>query len=390
MKKIIPLLFASIFLAAVTFAQEFKGQWKGQFADNSSTFLGWGGEKCDYVLELEVSGTTVSGYSYTYFNDGGKRYYTICKLEGKLNKRSKYIEVTETERTKTNVPDRIRNCFQTHKLTYFKQGDEQILEGTWIPAPKQEGDCGYGTTTLSRRVLKTANPIFDNATTKNTKPEKKNDPGLDSIFKDKNKKTAPPVTNNTIKPIAPPVAVKPKPVIKPVPKIIPPPPVAKPQQKIPALPVVKGKPEIKAEPKISSAPPVVKNNPAIKPKQDVNFEKRNNNLIKTIEIENETFKVDLYDNGDIDGDTISLFFNGRLLLSNKRLSDKPLSLTLNAEDNQNINELVMYAENLGSIPPNTALMIVTDGNNRYEVRLTSDLEKSGAIRFVHKAKGGTQ
>jgi hypothetical protein len=385
MKKFIPLLFAGVFFAAATFAQEFKGQWKGQFVDNSSSFLGWGGEKCDYVLELEVNGTQVSGYSYTYFNDGGKRYYTICKLEGKLNKRSKYIEVTETERTKTNVPTHIRNCFQVHKLTYFKQGDEQILEGSWIPAPKQEGDCGYGTTTLSRRVLKTNNPLFNDATTKN-KSKKKPDTKLDSIFKDKNKKTAPPVVNNT-KPIAPPPAVKPKPIIITEPKKQPPA-VAKVEPKTqpaPAAPIAKEKTEIKPVPK-TGTPPVIKNTPAIKPKQDVNFEKRNNNLIKTIEIESETFKVDLYDNGDIDGDTISLFFNGRLLLSNKRLSDKPLSLTLSAEGNQNVNELVMYAENLGSIPPNTALMIVTDGKNRYEVRLASDLEKSGVIRFVHKSK----
>jgi hypothetical protein len=379
MKKNIPLLFTGIFFVTLVFAQEFKGQWKGQFTDNSSSFLGWGGEKCDYVLELEVDGTEVTGYSYTYFNDGGKRYYTICRLAGKLNKRSKYIEVTETERTKTNVPTHIRNCFQVHKLTYFKQGDKQILEGNWVPAPKQEGGCGYGTTTLSRRVLKTSNPLFNDATTKN-KTEKKQDQKLDSIFKDKNKKpTLPPVVNNT-RPVAP--AVKPKPIITAVPKKIAPP-IVKEQPKKQAAPVVKAKPEINAVP---APPPVVKTKPVVVPKQDVNFEKRNNTLIKTIEIENETFKVDLYDNGDIDGDTISLFFNGRLLLSNKRLSDKALSLTLNTEDNRNVNELVMYAENLGSIPPNTALMIVTDGSNRYEVRLTSDLEKSGTIRFIHKPK----
>ena len=46
----------------------------------------------------------------------------------------------------------------------------------------------------------------------------------------------------------------------------------------------------------------------------------------------------------------------------------------------------MYADNLGSIPPNTALMVVTDGGNRYEVRISSDLQKSGLIRFVHKPK----
>ena len=117
---------------------------------------------------------------------------------------------------------------------------------------------------------------------------------------------------------------------------------------------------------------------------NTNFEKRTNSLVKTIEISNQTFKVDLYDNGDIDGDSVSLFYNGKLLLSHKKLSDKPISLTLDATGGDHTNELTMYADNLGSIPPNTALMIVTDGDKRYEVRIASDLKKSGVIRFVHK------
>jgi len=352
MKKIVQII-AAIFITTITFAQEFKGQWKGQFTDNSTTFMGWGGERCDYVLELETTGNIVTGYSYTYFNDGGKRYYTICRLKGKLNKENGYVEVTETERTKTNVPNHIRNCFQIHKLTYFKDGDEQKLEGSWIPAPNQEGDCGYGTTVLSRRVLKRNTPLFNNATARNNKQEKKPEIKPKTNFTDKNKITPPSVTNNT--------------------------------KSAAESSLVKVKPPVKAEPKLQT-PVAPKINADIKPRPDLNFEKRNNTLIKTIEIENETFKVDLYDNGDIDGDTISLFFNGKLLLSHKRLSDKALSLTLNAEEAKDVNELVMYAENLGEIPPNTALMVVTDGLKRYEVRIASDLEKSGVIRFIHKPK----
>ena len=114
--------------------------------------------------------------------------------------------------------------------------------------------------------------------------------------------------------------------------------------------------------------------------------RRNSELVKTIEIDNNSFTVDLYDNGEIDGDSVSLFFNSKLLLSHKRLSDKAIRLTLDVDNNQNINELIMYAENLGSIPPNTALMVINDGDNRYEVRISSDLQKSGVIRFIHKPK----
>ena len=95
----------------------------------------------------------------------------------------------------------------------------------------------------------------------------------------------------------------------------------------------------------------------------------------------------MYDNGDIDGDSVSLFYNGKLLLTHKRLTDKPLSLTLDANTGDQANELTMYADNLGLIPPNTALMIITDGEKRYEVRISSDLKKSGTIRFVHKPGG---
>lgn len=45
------------------------------------------------------------------------------------------------------------------------------------------------------------------------------------------------------------------------------------------------------------------------------------------------------------------------------------------------NELLMFAENLGNIPPNTALMVITDGSKRYEVRLAADLKNNASVRF---------
>lgn len=372
MKKIIPFLFLT-FISNIVFAQNFTGQWKGVFVDKSTSFTGWGGDKCEYVLEIECKGTKVSGYSYTYFSDGGKRYYTICKLTGNLNKASKYIEVTEIERTKTNVPKNIRNCFQIHKLTYFKQGDDETLEGSWVPAPNQQGDCGFGTTILSRRLLQNTfaysgkkptskAPVAKVTPKKPTAPVKKSAPVV---------KTKPPVKKTV--PVAKTKA--------PVKKIDP---VASTK-----TPVIKQTPEkLKAEDVITPDEiKPVKTEPAIKKPLATKYEKRNSDVIKTIEIDNKTFTVDLYDNGEIDGDSISLFFNSKLILSHKRLSDKAISLKLNIDDTRDENELIMYAENLGSIPPNTALMVVHDGDNRYEVRISSDLQKSGVIRFIHQPGG---
>ena len=356
MKKVLPLFFSIIFSLHLP-AQNFTGQWKGEFTDKSTSFVGWGGDHCDYVLELDCKGKNVTGYSYTYFNEGGKRFYTICKLKGIINKADKYVEVTEIERTKTNVPNNIRNCFQIHRLTYSKQGEAQVLEGTWSPAPNQEGDCGYGTTNLSRRVLQKNPLVFNNATAKVTRP----------VIKVPEKRIETVKNRTNINP------------------------EIKPQSRttVPTPPLAKNNPVIIDEGLKKQNPPIVEKTD-IQPKlnTDNSYEKRNNTLLKTIEIENQTFRVDLYDNGDIDGDSISLFFNGRLLLQHKRLSDKAITLTLKADERKDINELIMYAENLGEIPPNTALMVVTDGDNRYEVRISSDLQKSGVIRFIYKPKTG--
>ncbi len=359
MKIFFTLLF-SLFIQFTINAQRLDGQWKGGFSDNSSGFAGFGGNKIDYVLELECKGSSVSGYSYTYFMEGAKRYFTICKLRGTLSKATREIVVTEFERTKYNTPPDFRNCFQTHKLSYIKDQDGvETLEGTWVPAPNQTGGCGFGKTVLTRRLLKAMPGL---STPKpNVAITKKNTP-----FRDLNRSSQPPVTAKG-KPSAP------TPIKKPAP-------AAKTQTK---NEVAKNDRQIKNS--VPAIIPQVKTDDT-KTLSPSSFEKRSKSVLQTIEIKQDTFNVQLYDNGEIDGDSVSVFYNGALLVSHKRLSDKPitLSLTLN---NSSTNELTMYAENLGTIPPNTALMIVTDGDKRYEVRITSDTEKNGTIAFVHKGKG---
>jgi hypothetical protein len=354
MKRNLLLLLNILFAAGVS-AQDFKGQWKGEFIDKSTSYINWGGDKCDYVLELETAGSSVKGFSYTYFTDGGKKYYTICRLQGFIDKKNKYIEVKEVERTKTNVPNNIRNCFQTHKLTYFKEGNSETLEGNWVPAPNQDGDCGYGFTNLTRRVLVTNIPNTNNTVAKTIQPKRSTTTTFRDL-RDKNKITSP-------------VAKQP----------------AKPKEKDIVLMPQKG---IAQKDPVDVSPPIVTNSiQQEKIKLPVpEFKKRNFNVLKTIEVGNETVQVDLYDNGEIDGDSISLFYNGKLLVSKKMLTAKALTFTLPVDKAMDVNELVMYAENLGSIPPNTALMVVKDGNRRYEVRITSDLQKSGVIQFVHESR----
>lgn len=117
------------------------------------------------------------------------------------------------------------------------------------------------------------------------------------------------------------------------------------------------------------------------------FKERQNLVEAEIEVESDSVKVDFYDNGEVDGDSISVFFNNQLLTSSQILSTKAIHFNLQLDTSREVNELSMFADNLGSIPPNTALMIVDDGKKKHEIRLSSTFTNNGTIRIRRKAAG---
>lgn len=328
----------------------YDGQWRGGFNDGPSSYSSIGNFTVGYVLELNVNGTQISGASYSYFTQGEQKYYTICRVSGVLDPDSKSMEVIEVERTKSNTPPFFTSCLQIHKLQYTinDEGNEE-LRGTWIPAPNQISNCGTGVTVLTRRLMNMnplgirTNPNPGNTTAKAPTPNSSGKPSIiptpkrePSVALKKSEGTEKPSTKEIKKPQI--ILNSPSPLVK-------------------------------VAPPVSDAPPK-------------DFESRRKDIVKIIKLEQPTFRLDFYDNGEIDGDSISVFYNGKLVLSNQRISDKPLTLFLEYDKNIKENLLTMYAENLGTIPPNTAVMIVTDGRRRYEVRLESDLKKSGSVIFT--------
>ncbi|HQW85445.1 MAG TPA: LamG domain-containing protein, partial [Ferruginibacter sp.] len=107
-----------------------------------------------------------------------------------------------------------------------------------------------------------------------------------------------------------------------------------------------------------STPVFVKTIDSLIPKKEIVLEKRKNDLVKQITVDHDSISVTLYDNGIIDGDSITLIYNDKILVSHQLLTDKPLTFYIKIAPGNSRNELVMYAENLGSIPPNTALMVI--------------------------------
>lgn len=125
---------------------------------------------------------------------------------------------------------------------------------------------------------------------------------------------------------------------------------------------------------------------AFKPelKLPASLTKRKAELVKEIKVDTGTIRIDFYDNGQIDGDTISVYANNMPVVSNKRLTAQPISMTVKIDLKRTEQEVIMVGENLGSIPPNTALMIVNAGEKRYQLYLTSDEQKNAMVRFIYE------
>ncbi len=159
---------------------------------------------------------------------------------------------------------------------------------------------------------------------------------------------------------------------KPVtPKNTPPPTQPK---KVQATPAIRPKPDMapKTIASVKQPPPIILSMPLV-------LKTRENALVRKIETEAGEIRINCYDNGEIDGDTISIYHNNKLIKSHMHLSEKPVSLTIEINASQPHHELIMVAENLGSIPPNTSVMIINTPGNRYEVFISSSKQKNAKV-----------
>jgi len=177
---------------------------------------------------------------------------------------------------------------------------------------------------------------------------------------------------------------KPKPIPEPVIKKVMPTPKPEAKKAIAVIPPIKNYPRTRSIEKTVTDTsinirPSVKYKPGIMIPLPAILQSRFNPLIKLIETDAGELKIDLYDNGEIDGDTVSIYHNNELIISRAALSEKPVTLHISIDGSHPHHELVMVANNLGSIPPNTSLMIITVNNRRYEVFISSSEQKNAKV-----------
>ena len=105
--------------------------------------------------------------------------------------------------------------------------------------------------------------------------------------------------------------------------------------------------------------------------------------VPEIKVDTGTIRLDFYDNAQIDGDSITVLVDKQVVLTHQRLSAKPITTYVRIDLNNTFHEIEMVAENLGSIPPNTAVLIITAGVNRHLLAMSSTEQKSARIRIVY-------
>lgn len=357
--SIIILLFC---LPSKANSQDLTGIWRGYFITEM-------GEQ--YRLEFQVEQSrskSVKGVSYSYLDT---RFYGKASMMGNFAIRNGSFTIQEIRTTEVRNLAGGSTCLMNYKFTYVKSGREEFLEGSYVGKtedrknPKNNGkwgDCGGGTVFL-RRVTTSdfyVEPFLrktlekkPSTTPKTTNPPPNKPPAKKITPK---KQTTAPVKKNT-------PAIAKKPAVK----------------RTESVPID----TVASERKLSRAPieTVSEKRQAYIPEVT---RSRKNDLAGTINVKNQEVVIKLYDNGEIDNDTVSLYVNGQLVLANKRLSTVPITYTLKLDENTPDQTIVMVAENMGRIPPNTSLMVVQDGDTRHSVGITSTEQKNAMVRFRYR------
>ncbi len=341
------LLFIYLISAGSTAnAQMITGYWKGKI------------DRKNVELKIVKNGDSITGTSYYYESpDQFRRYSIKGYFSSSDNSVVWWDDILIEEKGKKTSPSE-------KKLSYFSKADFNCPGGSKMyldgkASPKNKEGAEDRTVALEKNdthiFIDEWDYVIDNYTLGANDPEL-----IDSIGK---------LAYIKARPQAPKIPVSPLPITKTAPVR------TAAQKNTPVAVTQKETPLITPDVKPVVIAPLT---------NEQKFTRRNKKLIQEINISGDSIELNFYDNAEVDGDSIAIFLNSKLLYQHIRLTDKPYIIKLAVAELQQTNELVMVAENLGSIPPNTSLMVTIIEGKRYEARLESTENSSALIRFMKK------
>ena len=367
-------------------AQDITGIWQGHFRSNRSETEHSFSLDDRYRFEVQIAqrGKTFEAVTYSYLSTS---FYGKAAARGTVNVHTQKVLLQEGKILE------VRNdmggvCIMTCFLQYTRSGDEEFLEGKYVSMNLSDSsNCGRGTVFLRKVqasqfypedfVVKRQQEIEDSlkAVAKAPAPER-------SLAKT-GTAPKPGTIGNTRKPgtaTKPGTTAKTGATPRPTARTVHPP--AKPAE--PSAPARNPPPlarvTIPKESVGTDSNDIGRKFPTIVPSV---IKDRENEVIKTLVIHTTEVTLNIYDDGAIDNDTVSVYLDNRPVLLHRMLTDRPLVVTLHLDATNDYHEVVMVADNEGTIPPNTSLMIVKAGDKEFEVRITSTEQKNAVIKFQY-------
>ncbi|MBC7875303.1 MAG: hypothetical protein H7Y01_14980 [Ferruginibacter sp.] len=101
--------------------------------------------------------------------------------------------------------------------------------------------------------------------------------------------------------------------------------------------------------------------------------------LQTITTSEKKLIIKLFDNGISDGDSVSVICNEKLVAAKVNVSAKPVEFEIELEPGLVYHTITLVAHNLGSIPPNTATVLIEAGDKKYRLSASSDFKKNAVI-----------
>ena len=367
------LLLIQSFGISFSGAQDLTGIWRGHFRSNDELErLATVNYDDRYKMEVQIAQNHNRFEAVTY-SYKSTEFYGKADATGSLNPQSKKVILKETRllEVRTAGGD---VCIMTCFMQYSKLGEDEFLQGTYYSTNTRDSlaGCGKGSIFLHRVVT----------------TDFHKEPFLEKKEKEMlaRKKEAAPVEKSATITLSAPAIKK----LETAKKTSSNPPAVKKQ------PARVTKTQTGNIPnKSSTTAPVTSmardtalkiSEPVFVPADNIPsvIHDRKNELLKTITVNHTLIELRIYDDGAIDNDTVSVYYDNILLISHARLSDLPLKVYIQVEPSGHPHKLVMVADNLGEIPPNTSLLVVSDGEKKYEERIISTEQKNIVINFVYK------
>jgi hypothetical protein len=383
-------------MPTLVIGQDLTGKWRGYFTPSRDL----DGKIVTYeIIIKENPDHTLTASTYSKISNN---FTANAMANGIHSENAQLVSITETRFDKKKLVGNFEACLMSNFLNYRVVRGYEILEGTYTATNELSGkDCGGGKVYLEKEgpivkefSVKTVVPKIANSNkiidkekiTKNTSLQKENkttpakQTELAKQAVTKTNQTNASKLTNTTKSSSTTKSNATKANSIQASTSTPTQTAAAPTNLVNALPEntkVVAINETSASPNTSTT----KSSGQILPWVLVG---RENKLVKQVIVNSPSISIDLYDNGTIDNDTIMIFDNKVLLLENKRLSYKATHFEVNFNKDNNRHEIIIVAHNLGTVPPNTALMVVKDGNSRQEIYITSTLSVNAMIIFEQK------